>query len=300
MKILITGANGLLGQCLVRQAIAKNYKVAGIGKGPDRLLSANLEGYAYTELDITDGAALQNFILADQPDTIVHAAAMTQVDACELNKPECYNVNVTATRFLIGAAEEIRAKLIFLSTDFIFDGQKGPYGEEDEPSPVNYYGSAKLAAEKAVMESKLEWVIIRTALVYGISQTPGRRNIISLITQNLEASKPIRMVDDQWRTPTFVQDLAKGVLLVIEKNARGVFHLSGDQLTTPYDMAVAAAKFFGLDDSLIERVSSDELHQPAVRPPRTGFIIDKAKKTLGFEPVSLEQGLQELYLDQRD
>lgn len=260
-------------------------------------MPAALEGYIYTDLDITDGAALQNFIVAERPEAIIHAAALTQVDECELNKPECYNVNVTATRFLIGAAEEIKARLVYLSTDFVFDGLNGPYAEEDEPSPVNYYGSSKLAAEKAVMESKLEWAIVRTALVYGIVPAPGRKNIISMVTENLRASKRIRMVADQWRTPTFVQDLAEGVFLIIEKNARGVFHLSGDQLITPYDMAVATAKFFGLDSSLIEKITSEELDQPGKRPPRTGFIIDKAKKTLGFAPVPFEEGLQQLFLD---
>ena len=296
MKILVTGANGFLGQYLVRQAIAKNYIVTGIGKGPSRLIVAAMEGYSYFPIDITNGMELHTIIVAEKPDVIVHAAAMTQVDECELNKQACYNVNVTATRFLIDAAKEINAKLVYISTDFVFDGESGPYKETDTPAPVNYYGSAKLVAEKAVMESGLEWAIARTVLVYGLINTQARKNIISFVKEKLEASETISMVTDQWRTPTFVQDLARGILVIIEKKATGIFHLSGNQLITPYEMAVETAKFFGLDESLIKKISSDELKQPGKRPARTGFIIDKAKKELGFEPVSFEEGLKNIFL----
>ena len=297
MKILITGANGLLGQYFVRQAIAKGYVVTGTGRGPGKLIAAALDGYSYFPVDITDGPALRALIVSEKPTVIVHAAAMTQVDQCENDKQECYNVNVTATRFLIDAAKEIGARLVYISTDFIFDGESGPYNESAEPSPVNYYGSTKLVAEKSVMESGLQWAVARTVLVYGLVSGSGRKNIISFVKESLEQATPIRMVTDQYRTPTFVQDLATGVLLIIEKNATGIFHLSGDRLVTPYEMAVATAKFFGLDENLIGKTTSAELNQPAVRPPKTGFIIDKAKRELGFAPVSFETGLKNIFLD---
>lgn len=297
MKILVTGANGLLGQTLVRQLIGLKYEVVGVGRGPSRLIMAAVENYVYKDLDITDGTAVEKFIVDERPAVIVHAAAMTQVDQCELHKPECYNVNVTATRFIIDAAKTIGARLIYVSTDFIFDGVEGPYREDDIPAPVNYYGSTKLSAEKAVMESGLDWAIARTILVYGLVPSAGRTNIIGWVKQSLENSVAVKMVTDQYRTPTFVNDLAKGIIQIIEKKAQGVYHLSGEERLTPYEMAVEIARFFGLDETLVQASASPEIKQPANRPPRTGFIIEKAKAELGFKPVSFAQGLREVFLE---
>lgn len=297
MKVLVTGANGLLGQTLIKQLLEKKYEVVATGRGPSRLIIAALEGLSYKEVDITDGAAIESFILDEKPSVIVHAAAMTNVDQCELNKQDCYNINVTATRFIIDAAKSISARLVYVSTDFIFDGNNGPYKEEDEPAPVNYYGSTKLVAEKAVMESGLDWAIARTILVYGVAEATGRTNIVSWVKQNLQSASKIRMVTDQWRTPTFVHDLATGIVLMIEKNAKGIYHLSGDQQMTPYEMAVETARFFGLDESLIEKSSSPEIKQPAIRPPRTGFNIEKAKKDLGYKPTSFGEGLKKIFIE---
>ncbi|MBL7698164.1 MAG: SDR family oxidoreductase [Chitinophagaceae bacterium] len=294
-KILVTGANGLLGQSIIRQLSGKNYKVVATGRGPDRIDGKFKGGYFYEAIDITDGPAIEKFILDQRPDIIVHAAAMTQVDQCELNKQDCYNINVTATRFIIDAAKAINARFVFVSTDFVFDGNNGPYTEGDEPAPVNYYGSTKMVAEKAVMESGLNWAIARTILVYGVAPTSGRSNIIGFVKDNLEAKKPIRMVTDQVRTPTFVDDLAAGILLIIEKKKQGIYHLSGEEVMTPYDIAIEAAKYFGLNQELISRSTSEEIKQPAVRPVKTGFNISKAKKELGYQPKSFREGLEALF-----
>ena len=295
MKILVTGANGLLGQAIIKQLLEKKYNVIATGRGPDRAEVTSSSPTYYKSIDITDGAAVENFILEQQPSVIVHAAAMTQVDQCELHKQECYNINVTATRFIIDAAKAVGSRFIFVSTDFIFDGRNGPYKESDEPSPVNYYGSTKMVAEKAVMESGLDYAIVRTILVYGIVPATGRSNIIGFVRQNLEANQPIKMVTDQVRTPTFVDDLARGIILIIEKKGRGIYHLSGDQEMTPYDIAIETARYLGLNEGLIAKATSEEINQPAVRPPKTGFDISKAKKELGYSPKSFREALQELF-----
>ena len=295
MKILVTGANGLLGQTIIRLLLEKQYEVIATGKGEDRVDANSSPGYIYKDIDITDGPAVERLIMEHRPSIIVHAAAMTQVDQCELNKQDCYNINVTATRFIIDAAKAVNARLIFVSTDFIFDGNNGPYNENDEPAPVNYYGSTKLVAEKAVMESGLDYAIARTILVYGSVPATGRTNIVGFVRQNLEANKPIKMVTDQVRTPTFVDDLAKGIILIIEKNGKGIYHLSGEQEMTPYDIAVETAKYFGLNEALISKASTDDIKQPAVRPAKTGFNISKAKKELGYQPKSFREGLGDLF-----
>ena len=295
MKILVTGANGLLGQTVVKLLLEKKYEVIATGRGEERVDVNSSSGYIYKDLDITDGPAIEQLIMEQRPAIIVHAAAMTQVDQCELHKQDCYNINVTATRFIIDAAKAIGARLIFVSTDFVFDGNNGPYTENDEPAPVNYYGSTKLVAEKAVMESGLDYAIARTILVYGSVPATGRTNIVGFVRQNLEANKPIKMVTDQVRTPTFVDDLARGIILIIEKNGKGIYHLSGEQEMTPYDIAVETAKYFGLSEDLISKASSNDIKQPAVRPAKTGFNISKAKKELGYQPKSFREGLDDLF-----
>jgi dTDP-4-dehydrorhamnose reductase len=295
MKILLTGSNGLLGQHLIKMLTEKNtHDIIATGRGETRLPFETSAQYNYFSLDITDGIAVNDFLWQHKPEVIIHAAAMTQPDPCELNPVECWNVNVTATRFLVSAAENINAKFIYISTDFVFDGISGPYKETDIPNPVNYYGSSKLAAEKTVMESALDWAIVRTVLVYGNILVGNRSNIISWVNENLENNKPIKVVSDQWRTPTYVEDLAKGVLLVIEKNAKGIYHISGGEGMSPYDMACAVADYLHLDKSLMTEVNADTFTQPAQRPLKTGFVIDKAKKELGYQPMRFKEALKKM------
>lgn len=295
MKVLITGANGLLGQHLVKLLIDSSaYEVLATGKGPSRLPFHSSNLFSYVSLDITDGVEVNSLVTSYQPSIIIHTAAITQVDECEQNPVHCWNTNVTATRFLLGAAEIIGAFFIYISTDFVFDGKAGPYVESDIPGPVNYYGSSKLGAEKSVMEAKLPWCIIRTVLVYGNILVGNRSNMVSWVQNNLSQGKPIKVVSDQWRTPTYVEDLAKGILLAIENKAKGIYHISGEELLTPYNMAMATAEHLGLDKKLIEKVTASIFVQAAKRPAKTGFIIDKAKNDLGFRPLSFKEGLKKM------
>ncbi|GMQ25165.1 dTDP-4-dehydrorhamnose reductase [Algoriphagus sp. oki45] len=290
-KILITGANGLLGQKLVDQLINQgNFEVIATGRGPSRLSG---KGFHYQMLDIEDQANVEEVIENIQPDVLIHAAAMTHVDECELNQEACYRANVTATRFLVSAAEKVNAHFIFVSTDFIFSGEDGmnPYDENASPEPVNFYGQTKLEGEEIVKNSSLKWAIARTVLVYGIAPGLSRSNIILWVKSSLEQEKEIQVVDDQVRTPTLAEDLAAGCILIAEKRATGIFNISGEELLTPYDMAIQTADFFGLDKSLIKKTDSTRFTQPAKRPMKTGFIIDKARKQLGFEPKTFQAGI---------
>ena len=295
MKVLITGSNGLVGQHLVKLLIdTTKYQIIATGKGESRLPFAPSDLFNYFTLDITDGIAVNSFIQLHKPTAIIHAAAFTQPDPCELDKIACWDINVTATRFLIEAAETVNAYFLYVSTDFVFNGLNGPYKETDETGPVNYYGSSKLAAEKSVTESNLQCSIVRTVLVFGNILVGNRSNVISWVQENLENNKPIKVVSDQWRTPTYVADLAKGILLALQKKATGIYHISGEEGMSPYDMATATADYLHLDKSLITKVDASIFTQPAQRPLRTGFIIDKARQELGFKPLSFKDALQQM------
>ena len=292
MKILLTGANGLLGYYLVPELGRFGHEVLATGIGPCRLQILHQWGnIVYRSLDITDSAQVTEVLESFSPEVIIHAAALTQADFCETHQVACWDVNVTATRFIIEAARKIRAFLVYVSTDFVFDGKAGPYKESDIPAPINYYGCSKRVAEKAVMESGLDWSIARTVLVYGKTDTVARTTIISWAAEKLSKGEKIKVVSDQFRTPTYAGDLAKGLRLIAEKKATGIYHLSGKELMTPYDMAIKTANFLGSDNNLVEKVDASVFSQPAIRPLKTGFIIDKARNELGFDPITFSEGL---------
>jgi len=294
LTILITGVNGLLGQYLLKALAGHDVSVVAVSKGPSRVGDLIHEGVIYRELDITDGLATDILVEEYNPDIIIHAAAMTQADDCELNKVSCWNNNVTATRFLVDAAKKINSFFIYVSTDFVFDGKEGPYGEDAIPEPVNYYGSSKLAAEKAVIESPISSAIVRTVLVYGKTADGTRTNIITWVKKELEQGKKIRVVDDQIRTPTYAGDLANAIIQIGLQKAKGIWHISGAETFTPFQMAVIVAKELQLDLSLIERTDASEFKQPAIRPLRTGFIIDKAVREISYRPISFKEGIYKM------
>ena len=290
MKILITGANGLLGQKLVGLLLQKdNVDVIATSRGKTRILGLKPE--LYHTLDVTSKTAVLNLFTTLQPDVVIHTAAMTQVDDCELNREDCKIANIDAVRNVVAGCQAVNAHLVHLSTDFIFDGKEGPLPEEAIPNPVNFYGESKLAAERIIMESELSWAIARTVLVYGVVPGLSRSNIILWVKANLDNKKTIKVVDDQWRTPTLAEDLAQGCWLIAEKKARGIFNISGKDMLTPYDMAQLVANHFKLDDQYITRANASNFSQPAKRPAKTGFVIDKAIKELDYQPHSFAQGI---------
>jgi dTDP-4-dehydrorhamnose reductase len=292
-KILITGSNGLLGQKLV-SLLTQNpdIQLIATSRGANRMDFT--EGYDYQELDITNAKQVAEVIEKVRPNAIIHTAAMTNVDQCEGEKDLCWAMNVKALEYLVEACEKHEIFLCHLSTDFVFDGESGPYSEEDKPSPISFYGWSKYAAEQVIKRSKCAWSIIRTVLVYGINNDMSRSNIILWVKNSLEAQKPIKVVTDQFRTPTLAEDLAMGCWLAVDKKAEGVFHISGKDFLTPYEMAIKTADFFQLDKSLISQVDSSNFSQPAKRPLRTGFVLDKAMSVLGYNPVSFEEGIEVL------
>lgn len=289
MKILITGSNGLLGQKLVEKLSEReDVKLVATGRGENRNPQGN---YKYFTLDITSSVEVNSLFENVRPDVVINTAAMTQVDDCELNPKECWKQNVTTVKHLVYACEKIDAFFVHLSTDFIFDGASGPYKEDDEPNPLSKYAESKLESEKIVQSSQTKWAIVRTMLVYGIAHDMSRSNIILWVKKNLEEKKPIKVVNDQWRMPTLAEDLAVGCILVADKNAQGVYHISGKDMLTPYDIAIKTAEFFQLDKSLIEEVDGSIFSQPAKRPARTGFVLDKAFRNLNYNPHTFEEGI---------
>lgn len=289
MKILVTGSNGLLGQKLV-ELLEKDDAVQLIATAARPPAFPITKGEFHL-LDITDAPNVDRIVDQVRPDVIINTAAMTQVDQCETQREACWKANVSAVENLVRASKRNHVHLIHVSTDFIFDGTQELLDETAIPSPVNYYGESKLAGEKVILESDTSWAILRTVLVFGVTKDMSRSNIVLWVKKSLEQGKTIQVVNDQWRTPTLAEDLAMGCYLAAKKKAKGIFNISGKDYLSAYDIAIQTAEFFKLDKSLIQETDSNKFTQPARRPLRTGFIIDKARKELGYEPRSFEEGL---------
>ena len=294
MKILLTGANGLTGQKIVYKCLNNpDIDLIATSKGECRIKV--IDGYKYKSLDITNKNDVDSVIKEFNPDVIINTAAMTNVDACELDHENCKKLNVDAVNYLCSAIinHAPACFLVHLSTDFIFDGENGPYKEEDKADPLSYYGQSKLDAENLILSfHTINYAILRTVLVYGVVDQMSRTNIVLWAKEALENGKRINVVNDQFRTPTLAEDLAEGCLLSAKKQIKGIFNISGKDFMSILELVYKVADFWKLNKNLITPSSSVGINQPAKRPPKTGFIIEKAISELEYKPHSFEEGLE--------
>jgi dTDP-4-dehydrorhamnose reductase len=291
MKILVTGSNGLIGQKIINHFLhLGNVGIIAASGNPSRYNIKN-QNVKYETFDLLDKTRIKEIFTLYKPDVIINSAAVTQVDECEINESYCRSVNVGAVEYMAGLAREFGAFFLQLSTDFVFNGHNGPYNENAIPDPVSKYGISKLEAEKIIIRSRIKYAIVRTILVYGFTAMAPRQNLVTWVIESLKAGKKIRVVSDQFRTPTLAEDVATGCSLIIQKKHEGLFHIGGIDTLSPYQMAVETARCFELDENLVENVLTIDFPQPGKRPMRTGLIIDKARKLLGYEPCRFEKGL---------
>lgn len=291
IKVVITGSNGLLGQSLLSllSQEKERYQVFGFSRGENR---SGRNDFNYISIDITDEQKLKKALLEIQPNFIINTAAMTQVDDCETHKVECDILNVEVIRWLSEVSGEVNAHVVHLSTDFIFDGKKGYYKETDNPNPLSYYGLSKLKSEEVLINSNINYTILRTILVYGKVYDMSRNNIVLWVKSMLENEKEITIVDDQFRMPTYVEDLALACKISMDKEAKGIYHISSNKLLSVFEIAQQIADVFGLDKSLIKPISTSTLNQTAPRPAKTGFDLSKTNEELNFYPKSFKEDLQ--------
>ena len=291
-KIIITGSNGLLGQKLVKLFLTKNnYKIYALSRGENRL--QNKIGYTYYNIDITNEEELSGLVTKIRPHFIINTAAMTNVDACETQRKKCDLINVNTVALLADLCRKNSIHLIHISTDFIFDGQKkGYYTEKDKPNPLSYYGLSKLRSENIILSADINYTILRTVLVYGSVDSNDRSNIVLWVKKSLEDKKHINVVTDQFRMPTFVEDLAEACFLSIEKCATGIYNVSSNTLMSIYELALEIANTFNLDASYIHSVETSDLNLPAKRPFKTGFDLKKSITDLNLPSYSFTERLR--------
>lgn len=292
MKILITGANGFLGQHLTLYLALKQHDIFATSRGTCHI--PPLQPFSYFSSDLTEKVRVNEMVRSIQPDVIIHTAAMSKPDECENNREECLKQNVGATNNLLRAFNKYRQaaeQFIYISTDFIF-GENGPHSEDDIPFPLNFYGESKLIAEKSVIRSGIDYAIVRPVFIYGSTWQGLRPSFLHWVKNNLEQGKKIKVVSDQQRTPTYVTDICSGIETIISKELQGAWHLAGKDILSPYQMSVTLANILGLDAGLIENVTSDTFKEPVLRAKKSGLRIDKAIREASYDPVSFEEGVR--------
>jgi dTDP-4-dehydrorhamnose reductase len=283
MKALVLGASGLVGSHVLHEGRRREIDVIGTSR----------DGVSLRELDVTDTAGLRRLLRDATPDIVILAAAVANVERCELEPDATARVNVDTPRELASLCADVGAPLVFYSTDYIFDGAGGPYGEDDPPNPLGVYGSQKLAAERAIRALlPASHLILRTTVVYGTE--PAGKNFLIRLLQNLRSKSPIRVPIDQVGSPTFVDDLARATWELIEAGARGTFNVAGRDRMDRYAFAQRAAEAFGLDQAPIVGVRTTELKQIAPRPLDAGLRVEKVESFLGRRMTGAAEGLATL------
>lgn len=285
-KILITGANGFIGRQLLNTLKQNtNYQLFATSLRDDTYPS---DGYEYLPLNLTDTKSVHAEISRIRPTIIINTAAMSSIPECEDNPVKATAINVEAVEHLVKAAKTVNAKLIQISTDFVFEGNsKELYMETDQPYPINTYGKTKLKAEKIVLEQLTNSVVVRVAVVYGKPLTGQHSNIVELIINKLDKNEEITLVKDQWRTPTYVGDICQGIEKIITSNRSGIYHICGSESITIYQVGLEIAKLMSKDTSLIKGVSSSLDLTPPRRPLATPLSNAKAKQELGYRTLSI-------------
>lgn len=292
-RVLVTGGNGLLGTKTVGLLLSQGRQPVSASLEAD-CLNRFLGDFPYFQLDITDPRAVRELVAEIRPDAVIHTAAFTAVDACETQRELSRRVNVDGTANVAAACAEAAVRLVHISTEYVFDGENGPYAEEDVPNPISHYGLTKLESEKAVKERCSDWAIARTTVLFGDAPNV-RPSFVAWLVDRLGKGETVRVVDDQIGSPTLADNLSEMLLAILDSGRQETYNTVGDSIINRHSFAVMAAELYGLNSGLIQRIKTSELNQPAPRPLRAGLIMDKFKRDFPAVAVlTAEQALRRL------
>ena len=290
--ILIIGANGFLGSNILQ--LRKTKEVRDLDY---QFLAADIENsnvpidVTFYHINITNPQDILKKIEVISPDVILLTAAMTNVDQNEVDKDLATVINTEGPKNVLEVCKKTDSKLLFMSTDFIFDGisKEGNYNENDTPNPLSYYAKTKYKAEQAIVNSDIDYTICRSAVLYGWNKI--KQNFITWVINKLQQNEPIQIVTNQLNSPTFVKNLAEILIKLIEKDAKGIYHTAGDCTLNRYEMALKCAEVFNLKKELISPI--ERFEQKAIRPKNAGLNISKLKRLIGSELkiYNLDDGL---------
>lgn len=285
-KLLIIGASGLLGGKLYEYS-SKNYEVHGTYN------AHKAEFRNMHQLDVAKRASVFRLFDEVKPDLVVDTHAVSNVDYCELHPEEAWRINVEGTKNIAEACKTNGSKMIFISSDYVYEGSKAtPYSEKDKPHPINYYGRTKLIAEKTIEALDLDYIIGRTAVLFGISKSYDKTPFPLWIVEQLKANKEVSVVVDQYGNPTLTDTLAETLISLYEKDKSGLFNVAGKSTISRYEFAKIVAKEFGLNEKLIKPITTSELNQPAKRPQKVALNVSKAEKAAKTKMIAANEAVR--------
>lgn len=289
MNVLIIGATAKVAEAISRVLYAEtDWNIFLVSN------SAKYANYSYRikayNASVFDIAQLKKLIYEIKPDVIINCAALTDVDQCEIDRKLCWDLNTTLVENLISISRVIDCHLVTLSTDFVFDGKKGPYAEDSTPNPLNYYGKSKHAAENACLLGLERYTIIRTSTVFGVSSF-GKNNFVNWVLDKLITGAEFQVIDGQYSTPTITDDIAQCVLKVLLKRKFGIYNACGKDFLSRYEFAQKIAKCFRFDGELIKAMPVGELQQKARRPEKAGLDPLKSISELQCDFADIESAL---------
>ncbi len=292
-KILVTGANGLLGQKVSEMFANESDHILFLTDIQDSV--AGLKGFDYAQLDITKKNDVKNIYKAFEPDVTINCAAFTNVDACEIERELSWRINVDGVKNLLFASHVSSSKIVHVSSDYIFDGRMGNYDESSVPNPLSFYGKEKLASENAVITSGIDSAIVRTMIIYGngINVKP---NFALWLINTLGKKEQVNIVTDQFGQPTIVDDIALGILRIVNKERRGIYNISGSEYLSRFEFAKKVCEIFKFDQRLLVPIVTADLDQSADRPMNSSFILLKSETELGMKTLNVTEGLHMLKL----
>jgi len=290
LKIIITGASGLYGSKLAKLAVSLGFEVYS-----SDVQELNVSGN-FVKMDITNKEVVDETFRRIKPEVVIHAATLTDVDKCELNKELAWKINVEGTKNIIEAAKTSESFLMYISTDYVFSGEKGNYKETDMPNPINYYGLTKLKAEELV-KTQSEYFIARPSVIYGSTPAAGKVNFALWLIETLKSNGKVKILTDQWNTPTLNTNLAEMTLEVAQRRVTGIYHLCGATRVSRFEFAELIAETFNLDKHLIDPSFSSQFTWPAKRPMDSSLDTSKAQSTLKNKPYTIQEALKRLKVE---
>jgi dTDP-4-dehydrorhamnose reductase len=294
MRFLVTGASGLFGGRFVELALDRGYEVYS-GYYTHRPMVGNI-----VRFDITDVDGVRRVVDRVSPDVIVHSAALTNVDLCEKDRDLAYKTNVLGTKNLLEVCGGKNVFFVYISTDYVFDGLRGNYSEEDPTNPINHYGYTKLLGEKLVIDSGLDYLIARPSVIYGSRPASGKVNFALWLVESLREGRKVRLLVDQFVSPTLNTSLASMVLEAVERGLNGVFHMSGSERISRFEFGIKLAEVFGFDSSLIMEACMGDMNWVARRPRDSSLDVSKASRLLRNKPLNVLDSLKILLRELKD
>ena len=288
LKFLVTGSAGLVGQQVVKDLSKSNQVFSCYNESKPEYGDS-------VKMDLKNYEMISSVLLETEPDVVIHLGAMTGVDLCEKEGSMAFDINTKATQTIAQQCSISNTFLVYVSTDYVFDGNLGMYKEDDIANPLGFYGKSKLEGEKAVQNFSANWCIARTSTPFGLH--PTKKSFPMWVIENLQKQKQIDVLIDQFTSPTYIPNLSRMLIEISERRITGIIHVAGASKTSRYQMASRVSDKLNLDSTLLKQISIDKMKWVAQRPKDSSLDVSRASSILNEKPQKIDQSLN-LFIDE--